>query len=92
MCYHSVLLKQDTVCGPRTNTMLDLLGDGIQIAVFGMSAVFVLLACLVVALGGMSRLAHALEPATGPAAPGSDDVEVTVAVTAAIHAYRRRRR
>ena len=73
--------------------MLDLLRDGLQIAVLGMTAVFVLLGCLVVALGGMSRLARALEPAAPTGSPGqADDSELLAAISAAIHAHQRRRR
>ena len=73
--------------------MLDLLRDGIQIAAFGMTAVFVLLGCLVLALGAMSRLAAALDPsAVAGSLTDADKVELTVAVAAAIHVHRRRGR
>lgn len=73
--------------------MLDLLSDGLQIALYGMTAVFALLGCLVVALMGMSRLANALEPAVPADSLGpADDAELMAAISAAIHAHQRRRR
>jgi oxaloacetate decarboxylase gamma subunit len=78
--------------------MLDLLGEGLEVAFFGMTAVFVLLACLVLAVQGMSRLALRIEPCPAPSpAPSAhsgdgDEAELTVAVSAAIHAYRKGRR
>ena len=71
--------------------MLDLLSTGVQIAVFGMMSVFVLLGCLVFALQGMSRLAALLQPVTAEGLQ-PDPAELTVAVAAAIHAYRREQR
>lgn len=73
--------------------LLDLLGQGVEIAVLGMTAVYILLGILVFALHAMSRLAASLEPAESSSlAPSGvpDKVELTVAVTAAIHAHRRR--
>lgn len=77
--------------------MLNLLIEGLELAAFGMTAVFILLGGLVFAISGMSRLARQLEPAAArPAAAPSaasaepDLDELTVAVAAAIHAYRRR--
>jgi len=71
--------------------MLELLGDGLEIALFGMAAVFILLGCLVLALNGMSRVAAALDPAVGSAGL-EDHTELTVAIAAAIHMHRGRRR
>jgi sodium pump decarboxylase gamma subunit len=76
--------------------MLDLLVEGLELAVFGMTAVFILLGCLVFAVGGMSRLVRSFQPAIAsvPAGRGDEDEldedELTVAVAAAVHAYRRR--
>jgi len=69
--------------------MLELLGDGLEIAVFGMAVVFILLGCLVLALNAMSRLAEALDPAT-VTGESADPAEITVAIAAAIHMHRRR--
>ena len=69
--------------------MLELLGDGLELAVFGMSVVFLLLGCLVVALGGMSRLAAAMEHPAGM--DPQTEAELTVAIATAIHMHRRRR-
>lgn len=77
--------------------MLELLREGLEVAILGMTAVFVLLGCLVLAVGGMSRMARRLEPEVGTGAlpssnPAGDETELTVAVTAAVHAYRKRKR
>lgn len=68
------------------------------LAAFGMTAVFILLGCLVLAVEGMSRVVRRIETAGAPS-PGSrplpgeaEEIELTVAVAAAIHAYRKGRR
>jgi len=77
--------------------MFELLRDGMELAAFGMTAVFILLGCLVLIVNAMSRIVRTLEPADIPAAVlpmpgGAEAAELTVAVAAAIHVYRQGRR
>ncbi len=72
-----------------------LFGEGVGLMMTGMGAVFVLLALLVVAVQGMSRLARAVggppvsASAPGPAIVDGADTELAAAVTAAVTAYRK---
>jgi oxaloacetate decarboxylase gamma subunit len=72
-----------------------MLSDGVQLMLLGMAVVFSLLSLLVLAVKGMSALAHSIE---GPVAHGDaptlgglvdEDSELVSAVTAAVHAYRK---
>ncbi len=70
-------------------------GEGFGLMVTGMGVVFALLALLVLAVQGMSRLAHAVggpplaASAPGPAGVDGADTELVAAVTAAVTAYRK---
>lgn len=75
----------------------ELLATGINLMLLGMGVVFVLLGLLVITVGGMSRLAIALQgeptppepPAARPA--GTPDQQLLSVVSVAIHKYRRSR-
>ena len=75
--------------------MTEVLGEGVRLMLAGMGVVFVLLALLVLAVKGMSRLALAVGPpapaADAPAAVGVDGggTELIAAISAAVTAYRR---
>ncbi|MGO2415430.1 MULTISPECIES: OadG family protein [Cobetia] len=79
----------------------DLLGEGLNLMVFGMGFVFVFLSLLVVAMMAMSRLVGRFAPEPAPAAPRAskapaatmeaDDGELTAVMTAAIHRFRQDR-
>lgn len=78
----------------------DLLGEGLNLMVFGMGFVFVFLSLLVVAMMAMARLVDRFAPAPVPAVPGAarapvdpapaaeDDSELTAVMAAAIHRFR----
>ncbi|AVV34493.1 sodium pump decarboxylase subunit gamma [Halomonas sp. GDM18] len=78
----------------------DLLGEGLNLMVFGMGFVFVFLSLLVVAMMAMARLVDRFAPAPVSAAPGAarspaspapaaeDDSELTAVMAAAIHRFR----
>ena len=75
--------------------MTGVLGEGIRLMLAGMGVVFVLLALLVLAVKGMSRLALAVgPPAAAPDAPVVPGVEgggteLIAVISAAVTAYRR---
>ncbi|AOM00313.1 sodium pump decarboxylase subunit gamma [Cobetia marina] len=78
----------------------DLLGEGLNLMVFGMGFVFVFLSLLVVAMMAMAKLVDRFAPAPLPAAPrttrapvsaapaAEDDSELTAVMAAAIHRFR----
>jgi oxaloacetate decarboxylase gamma subunit len=76
----------------------DLLMEGVNLMLLGMGIVFSFLALLVLAMSGMSRLAHALTSedvhktpsSVAPAPKGAEGSEELIAViTAAISRYRK---
>lgn len=75
--------------------MTGIIGEGVRLMLAGMGVVFVLLALLVLAVKGMSRLALAAAPPApvpdAPAAAGVDGsgAELIAAIGAAVAAYRR---
>jgi oxaloacetate decarboxylase gamma subunit len=72
----------------------ELMAAGVEITVIGMGVVFVLLTLLVFVVQAMSRFAHLVGggPAEQTAAAAPSDTRMTAAITAAIHAYRARRK
>ncbi|WP_158774870.1 OadG family protein [Cobetia sp. L2A1] len=77
----------------------DLLGEGLNLMVFGMGFVFVFLSLLVVAMMAMAKLVDRFAPEPPAIAPRraanasgvpatADDGELTAVMTAAIHRFR----
>jgi len=65
---------------------------GLELTIIGMSTVFVLLACMVVVIQWMSKLAHRLQPPQQPQALTSAnaplDPSLVSVISAAVHRYR----
>nr|VFJ91276.1 MAG: sodium pump decarboxylases, gamma subunit [Candidatus Kentron sp. LFY]VFJ93263.1 MAG: sodium pump decarboxylases, gamma subunit [Candidatus Kentron sp. LFY]VFK16394.1 MAG: sodium pump decarboxylases, gamma subunit [Candidatus Kentron sp. LFY] len=75
----------------------ELLTSGVHLMLLGMGVVFVLLGLLIVTVGGMSRLAQALQGEPMPPEPpvaqpvGTPDQQLLSVISVAIHKYRRSR-
>lgn len=76
------------------STEATLLGQGVDLMLYGMGTVFVFLALLVLATSAMSRLIMHLQqrvpvPTEGVVAPaGEVDEAIVAAITAALHRHR----
>jgi oxaloacetate decarboxylase gamma subunit len=77
-------------------TVLELISEGLELMVIGMTVVFVFLGALVFLVTNMSRLAQKFGPATVPAqsatgSAGTSDDLIAV-ISAAVHQYRNTKR
>ena len=74
----------------------NLIGQGLELMLFGMGTVVVFLTLLVFVTGAMSALVERFSPTPVPPPPGAagppEDAALMAVITAAIHTHRSRRK